>query len=715
MTAASQNYRVVVPVGVTLMSEAGAESTIVMGEADMESGTAEKCYCGPNAKRCVYLSERAKLKGVTLTGGHTEGTGGAVYGGAVTARTSSYVLDSIITNNYAGRAAMNGGTAIRCRFENNRTFNTGNDLLWGNAFNCVFGNMQTDSENVYGCTKIVNCTFYGNGYCTYDAGEALMNCVVLKPAGTAKLTKFINCALSFAPSGKVTKDADSKVYTLDDMKLDADYRPRRFSPLVNAGKNAYYTDNFPAALLEESSGTIDGGLRIYSAVIDIGAFECNVGPHWYVDSINGDDSKTGRSKTEAFRTLQKAFESPELAAGDTVHAAPGVYSNGVMEVDGLRYRVAVPSGVALVADDSAQPTVIMGKADTVNGSEDTGYCGSDALRCVRLGSGASIRGFTLTGGHTPTKGSGDYGAAVRAVSPSYMYDCVVTNNTAGRAAVLNATAIRCHFSENYSFNGGNDVLWGSGFNCLFGDCMTVTENVYGGGPFVNCTFVGNGGSAYSSSSLLNCIVLKKASGTVSLERCAMNYNPTGNVTKDDSTMVCTLADMKLDADYRPLSGSTLIDAGSNELYKKSFPEEIALESSFDGGGGHRVYNAAVDIGAYEYDSRGDCARALRRVWIAVAFASSGVTVAEDGVRLSDGDRVELALENAQDVCSFVVENPNSGTVTVWVDGEVLLPVDGRYTIRKAVGSEVITVKYEGVGSALLGDVRSMLGFKLLFR
>ena len=85
------------------------------------------------------------------------------------------------------------------------------------------------------------------------------------------------------------------------------------------------------------------------------------GNHWYVDAENGNDRWNGKAafadvdmdlKKGPKKTLAGIFSQGEVlpAEGDTVHMAPGVYSNGVMTAASQNYRVVVPVGVTLMSE-----------------------------------------------------------------------------------------------------------------------------------------------------------------------------------------------------------------------------------------------------------------------------------------------------------------------------------------------------------------------------
>lgn len=135
----------------------------------------------------------------------------------------------------------------------------------------------------------------------------------------------------------------------------------------------------------------------------------HAGRDYYVDAVNGNDlwdGSTAAIPSEEQRlletvpgprkTLAGAMAITGLAAGDTVHAAPGVYNEGGMENSCGSNRVIVANGVLLVADQGASVTTIEGKISTAEGN--VNGCAADSMRAVFMGSGAVLKGFTVTKG-----------------------------------------------------------------------------------------------------------------------------------------------------------------------------------------------------------------------------------------------------------------------------------------------------------------------------
>lgn len=190
--------RVTVDQAITVQSVNGAAVTIIQGAWDPVSTN------GAAAVRCVWLTNNATLSGFTIRGGATRtsasnsGSGGGIFGNAVSATVTGCVL--------SGNAAFaNGGGAYRatlnsCELLGNVAAAIGQSstALGGGASQCnlqncvISGNTATaNGSGVYNCNS-TNCAFTGNfgapsGTIVY--GGYLVNCTVANSIGTG----FMGC------------------------------------------------------------------------------------------------------------------------------------------------------------------------------------------------------------------------------------------------------------------------------------------------------------------------------------------------------------------------------------------------------------------------------------------------------------------------------------------------------------------------------------------
>ena len=741
MTAKSGNYqgdyRVIVSAGVSIVADEGPENTIIKGApADGVSLNESPFGCGADAIRCVRLGDGATVKDFTITDGHATVYDGSTYVGAVYGLTAStYVIGCVITNNVAGRAAgVYLSTTIRCFFDNNRVYTTGCDVMGGKAFNCIFGNLlNTDSFNVYQGGPYANNTFYGSGYCSHSL--TLYNSVVFKNGRDVANTHYTNC-IGTAAVGTYG-GGSRKVSNESDVKLDSGRRPRRDSPCIDAGESSYYTGKIPVALGDDRYRDYQGNQRIVGASIDIGACEgrfAKTGPaNFYVNVETGSDSNDGATPDKAYKTLKAALSDVEIASNDVVNVAAGVYSEGTKTADSREYRAVVPSGVTLLGA-GADVTTIEGAEDKVNGTAETYWCGADAIGCVRLNAGSTVRGFTLTKGHAHwTKVSSDadaeiWGGAVNASgvgNAAYIVDCVVTNNFAKRGAGLHGgTAIRCRFNDNGVSLTGTDMINGVAWNCLFGNVInTDAYNVYNGGPYVNCTFYGSGKTCYDTSAsntrhIRNGVILKGRGNNVVYENCAV-INTTALTDSDTDSFSLSKAEMKLDERYAPQLGSPLVDRGNGGYYT-AFPAAVAEAlSKADLSGGQRIYNGTVDIGAFEYDWRGDFASRISKRNLTVVAADPGV-VTNGTAAISIPSECSVTIDwdlLESGPYSFRVAATGAG-VTVLRDGVAMSgDADGIYRFghEGERTTTQIVISCDNSSSAVIDSFRTNRGFILSFR
>ncbi len=427
-----------------------------------------------------------------------------------------------------------------------------------------------------------------------------------------------------------------------------------------------------------------------SLVVSAAAF-CGYATDYYVDSVNGNDANSGLAPGEgnAMESFAALFAKYTISSGSVVHAAPGIYSNGVMSATSGNYqggyRVIVPAGVTIIGD-SALNTVIKGAAaEGVNLDSDPFGCGTGAIRCVRLlGTGSTVKNFTLTDGHsTAYNGTTYVGAVCGLDAATYVIGCIITNNVGGRGAgVYKSAAIRCFFDNNRASTTGCDVQEGKAFNCMFGNLQnTSTYNVYGGSQYayVNNTFYGTGYCTHAPNggarTLYNSIVLKDPTGAnTHYTNCAVR---TYYGTRGGGTLAFTSeASVQLDGRRCPLRDSPCVDAGESSYYDDNFPAALIGDKGFDYLKNIRVVGNAIDIGACE----SPCTPGVAFDWYVDAVNGSD---ANDGTAAAKAHRtLAMATTNANLRTGDVIH----AAAGVYVDGEV---VDGGRKFRAVVPAGVM--------------------------
>ena len=296
-----------------------------------------------------------------------------------------------------------------------------------------------------------------------------------------------------------------------------------------------------------STGTISGGLgyavagdamgwagaRAWVLRVMIWAFAAAAGAGargatWYV-APGGDDGAAGTTWATAKATIQAAVD--EAADGDEVLVSNGVYETGgrVEEGYSLTNRVLIDKAVTVRSVNGPEVTIIKG----------AGPSGENAVRCVWLGSGAVLCGFTLTNGHTRSSGHSEHeksGGGAWCECGAVLSNCVISGNYAENGGgVYRGRLYNCTLSGNSAYKGGgvcegtlsnctlsgNSAFYGGGaHSCTLYDC-TLSDNTAGYGDS------GDGGGAYNCT-LYGCTL----SG---------NWAPRGGGAKGGTLSNCTLS------------------------------------------------------------------------------------------------------------------------------------------------------------------------------
>jgi hypothetical protein len=368
--------------------------------------------------------------------------------------------------------------------------------------------------------------------------------------------------------------------------------------------------------------------------------------NWYVDAKKGNDSYFG---TESSPKLTLAAALTNAISGDVVHVASGEYRTGKMyqkkqlgNNDGdysLPSRAVVPDGVELCGA-GAESTFIIGELD-LGASESENGCGPKAVRCVALGTGSKLKGFTLTGGRTYVEGNADsfHGGGVLASAKlplAQIEDCIISNCVARRGGGgFFGLYNRCKFFGNATINAGNGAaLRGNGdftaylYNSIVDDCKgwatayMITE-------IANCTFGSkicdaNGGYA-GASVIQDCFDVKNTlvHGNPSvgvgsetrksvLTRCVLSEETVKYFNNEKINMVNCVVEPKetlathIDELYRPIIGSSsAVDAADLSLYDN---ESLGGVDVY--GNPRKVNGCLLDIGAVEADWKSVYSRTL---------------------------------------------------------------------------------------------------------
>ena len=506
--------------------------------------------------------------------------------------------------------------------------------------------------------------------------------------------------------------------------------------LVAGGRTIDVTGRYPVSELQ-IPGVTGGG-------------EFWVGNELYV-SPTGSDDNNGFSRETPKKTLQTVLDEM-CVEGTTVYLLPGVYSNGVTRVGTQKTltRVVVPKGVALVGLGDKSGVVIAGEAAPVEKQvANTHGCGEDAVRCLYLQGNATIRNLTLTQGHVFTDGyqnqskNNEYQAAAASAvtdSSNTFIDCIISNNYANIGAGLTyATLIRCRICYNvaawYSPGAENSSL----YNCIVDHntgayplhhCVRVVNCTLGpGNSQDDCRYSGTAGRFYNTL-MMSYINVGNPPSPVDFYRTYCNYAKQGFLEQgvpaerlhDGCKDKTDGIQVVLGGDFRVAVDSCLVDAG-NADYLSILPANYADEAmKYDFYGNPRALGASVDIGAVEYDWRGEFTQDLGRK-VVVTDASVGVVETEaKTVAIPDGGEVIVGWKDRTKAPKDRIFRFNvaDGTLTVKVNGEAVaaFTANGEWTYRSGAATDRISFSFaasEEGGTAELLRSTADIGALLIVR
>ncbi len=430
--------------------------------------------------------------------------------------------------------------------------------------------------------------------------------------------------------------------------------------------------------------------------------------HWYVnpDPLKGNDANRGYHRDCPKLRLDTA--AALAASGDVIHAAEGVYNEGGRLYGETMTRVILGAGVGLVSDAGADKTVIEGVL-----SDEPGRSGPDSVRCVSMGSGAYVKGFTIRNGSTRVGSSNVYGENGGGVAGSgAAIDCIITNCYGVRGGgTYQATLIRCRLDNCYEAQGATNANGTVASTAGAGMHMGNAYDSYINSAMFNvvevrnswCLNVWDNSAGDGYCRVYNSYVAADY-GSVAYTNCILASGLRATCVADGKTLFNTR--ISLDENLRPLSADAVqVDRGAAEYYV--YPAAFAHESGKDIAGGQRIYNnGKIDIGPGEYDWRDVFAQSLNRKYVAVDAASETVMVADaGGLRLVEGDSLRLSLVfRTAGTCSFVVETAAGGTVKVVADDVELAPSGNVYSLTGTKdGVRSVSILCES-GNAVVKDL-----------
>jgi PKD repeat protein len=242
-------------------------------------------------------------------------------------------------------------------------------------------------------------------------------------------------------------------------------------------------------------------------------------------AADGNDLASGFDWDSAKATLQAAVDA--AFPGAQIWVSNGAYSaGGRAQAGGITNRLLLNKPVFMCSVNGPLETSIEAEGST-----------STPMRCVYVGAGAGLSGFTLRGG-CACAGDSFGGGAYLAYGSLPLSNCLVVGNMAGAGGGLfGGQAVDCEFRENEAVNGGglyavdavrcrvvsNTADKGGGAYLTQLSDSTIRHNQArneGGGlnmqcRAVNCLIQGNtaasdGGGAVNSCVLYNCLLTDNA-------------------------------------------------------------------------------------------------------------------------------------------------------------------------------------------------------------
>jgi hypothetical protein len=291
---------------------------------------------------------------------------------------------------------------------------------------------------------------------------------------------------------------------------------------------------------------------------------------YYVDVNNSSPTQPFTTWATAATSIQDAVDV--AYPGSVILVSNGIYQIGGHVVHGSTgNRVAVTKPLAIVSVNGTAVTTILGGSNT---------------RCVYLTNGATIAGFTLSGGSASSGStSAQYdrlGGGVWAEGfDDVVSNCVLIGNYANfyGGGAWTATLINCVLKSNSTAGNGGAAIYSTLINCTI-----VGNSAQLGGGVVSCTLV----NCIDYFNFSNPFPYPNYGSFVTLINCCTTPDPggIGNITDDPAFVNLAAGDCHLQ------STSPCINSGANNF----------APTGPDLDGNPRIVGGTVDIGAYEYQT-----------------------------------------------------------------------------------------------------------------
>ena len=690
---------------------AGVGKSFITGAVDPVTGGTGHGVIRPVGS----MSGRCAVQGFTLRGAGaydtSTGVGYMSAGAFCGSNSGTHFLDCAVTGCAGSAAVVYRCTVERCRIVGNTTLNY---VLCGDnspIMASIVANNTGGYATIAGATYSVNVTAAGpcgstgvihsgvpKAYASIFANGSWDN-----RCDSNDYVGILSWGLNKTPAKGTYSDPRFCTGDLSDCRVLAD------SPAYTCGV-APTSANYGAEYWKYAGGDVDGNRLVFTDGKPLaGACHTPGVSNWYVDGVNGDDANTGESADAAKQSIG-AVLSKGLPSGVTVHVAAGTYDSETPSCAGdsttCRSRVVVPAGVTLEGA-GADSTTIVGAA--AEGGDDLGL-GDSAVRCVYLESGATIRGFTLTGGRTAKIGAGttagksdanNLGGGVLGVASEgcYVEDCVITGCNGWRAgAMAYAMFRRCRVQNCFGGDddgNGSATYYGSLYSTVVDNCgayavmypKAVEQSTIGAGNRETkkgrSLHLGNGNKCRLVNSLVLCDYYIDTATACQATNCYFAKVNSGDYSDwlGPNSVVTNAATLVVDANCMPVVGSNVaIDKADASLDK--------FDETTDAFGGQRVYNGALDVGAVEADWRGRYGKDIGGRGLSVTNASPEVeeVAATRSVRLAAGTSLSALWNNGLDK-----ERRYTITLTLEADSVATVAFNGVTTTFDTAGTHSLDV------------------------
>jgi hypothetical protein len=579
---------------------------------------------------CLVLNNKAYTYGGGAYGGSLSycvvgGNTASEYGGGV---YSSSLTGCTIATNYS--SSYGGGayssSLTNCAIWGNQATN-GGGAYWGILVNCTLvNNSAINGGGTYQATLYNSILYYNqaSSYSNYGGGTLNYCCTVPLPGGSGNITNNPQLTDSaHISSNSPCRGVGNSVYAA---ATDIDGEPWRNPPSIGCDEyytngifgdftlavngNTYTSTGFPITY----SGTIGGHARNYLWDFGDGTLVSNtfLPTHSWTNADNYSVTLTAYNDTHPSGTQ---FTLPVLVVTQLLYYVKPINTNpqppylswatAATNIQ-MAVNIALPAtGATVLVTNGTYPPVLVTSPlliSSINGQQQTLINGNNASRCVYLGTGANLNGFTLTGGYI----YGGSGAGVQCSSISNIVsNCIIINNYASSAyggGAYGGTLVNCSVLKNKGVSGVGFSPGGGAYGCLLSNCLISlnSSDASGGGvdscTLFNCTLSSNSctgsfvpqgvGGGANGSTLFNCLIFSNSA------------NVYGGGAHSSTLMSCIVSNnTPSGVGYSTLTNCLIWgNQGSHGGLEvcSAYSSTIVSNSIFQGYGGAGVYNSTLN-------------------------------------------------------------------------------------------------------------------------